>query len=155
METLFSLIGRFMDTRFEVHHIRSILVGYIFTDRISKYMQIIQTVTVKLNRKFLRLVNGEQEKVSVYLRLNTFRQRTYDSRPDFSIILLHKHFHFSGEIELHHCYIGPGVQIYLYIIFIKVYPVFFTHLPHSYRIVIIMTGIIDTLGHRICYDFRF
>ena len=49
-EALACRIGRFMDTGLKIHHVRIILIRYILNYRIGKYVQIIQTVTVKFYR---------------------------------------------------------------------------------------------------------
>ena len=57
----------------KIHHIRITFIRHILNDRIGKHMQIIQTVTVELYREFLWFIQCEQQKISVYLRLNAFR----------------------------------------------------------------------------------
>ena len=66
---------------------------------------------------------------------------------------MHQHFHFTGKIKLYHGCIRLGIHIHLYIIFIKVYPIFFTHLPYFYCIIVIVAGIVDALWHRIDDNF--
>ena len=66
-------ISGFVYAGLKIHHIRITFIRHILNDRIGKHMQIIQTVTVELYRELLWFIQCEQQKISVYLRLNAFR----------------------------------------------------------------------------------
>ena len=49
-----------MYSSFKINHVRIILIRHIFDDRIGKYMQIIQAISIKLDRQLLWFIYRKQ-----------------------------------------------------------------------------------------------
>ena len=100
-------------------------------------MQVVQSVTIKLNGEILWLFQSEKNGVLYLLVFNTFTQRAYGYFAHSAIVLLHHYFYGTSHIKLHHGSILHFVHIYLYVVFEQIFP-FAIGDTYTYRVIIIM-----------------